>query len=91
MSTTMVGGWTAYSTSISAEAMAAFKEALKGHVGVNYTPLAVASQLVSGMNYRFLCDAQVVYPDAPHYAALVQVYKPLNGPAVLSAPIKPIE
>lgn len=91
MSTTKVGAWTAYSTSISAEAMAAFKEALKGHVGVNYTPLAVASQLVSGMNYRFLCGAQVVYPDAPHYAALVSVYKPLNGPAVLSAPIKPIE
>ncbi|ADQ80267.1 hypothetical protein Palpr_2131 [Paludibacter propionicigenes WB4] len=91
MSTSKVGAWTAYSTSISAEAMAAFKEALKGHVGVNYTPLAVASQMVSGTNYRFLCDAQVVYPDAPHYGALVPVYKPLNGPAVLSAPIKPIE
>jgi hypothetical protein len=87
----MVGGWSAYSTTISAEAMAAFNEALKGHVGVNYIPLAVANQLVSGMNYRFLCDAQVVYPDAPHYAALLQVYKPLNGPAILSAPIKPVE
>jgi hypothetical protein len=91
MSTTVPGGWTAYSTSISKDATIAFKEALDGHVGVNYTPLAVASQLVSGINYHFLCDAQVVYPNAPHYAAFIQVYKAIGEKAILSAPIKPIE
>lgn len=87
----MPGGWTPYSTTISSDAKKAFDEALKNLAGVHYTPLAVASQLVSGMNYRFLCDAQVVYPDAPHYAALIQIYKPLDSPAKLSAPIKPID
>jgi hypothetical protein len=91
METIMPGGWTAYSTTISSDAKKAFDEALKNLAGVHYTPLAVASQLVAGMNYRFLCDAQVVYPDAPHYAALIQIYKPLDGPAKLSAPIKPID
>jgi len=91
MNTTIPGGWTAYSSSISDDAMIAFNEALDGHLGVNYTPLAVASQVVSGINYRFLADAQVVYPNAPHYAAFIQVYKPINGKAVFSAPIKPIE
>jgi hypothetical protein len=91
MSTTMPGGWTEYSTSISDEAQVAFNEALDGHLGVNYSPLAVASQVVNGVNYRFLADAQVVYPNAPHYAAFIQVYKPIDGKAILSAPIKPIE
>lgn len=91
MNTTIPGGWTAYSSSISGDTTNAFKEALDGHLGVNYTPLAVASQVVSGINYRFLADAQVVYPNAPHYAAIIQVYKPINGKAILSAPIKPIE
>lgn len=91
MGTNLAGGWTSYSTQISKEAQNAFNEALKNHTGVHYTPLAVASQVVAGINYRFLCDAQIVYPDAPHYAAFVQIFKPLNGPAILSAPIKPIE
>jgi len=87
----MPGGWTSYSTRISSDAQKAFDEALKGFTGVHYTPLAVASQVVAGMNYRFFCNAQVVYPDAPNYGALVQINKPLVGPARLSAPIKPIE
>jgi hypothetical protein len=91
MSTTKPGGWTEYGSKISADAMLAFKEALGGLIGVNYTPLAVASQVVSGINYRFLADAQVVYPDAPHYAAFIQIYKPIGGKATLSAPIRPIE
>jgi hypothetical protein len=91
MSTIVPGGWSAYSAKISEEAISAFAEALKGHVGVNYTPLAVASQVVNGVNYHFLCDAQIVYPNAPHYAAFIQVYKPAGGHAILSAPIKPVE
>lgn len=48
-------------------------------IGVNYTPLAVATQVVSGINYRFFCNAQVVYPEAPNDAVITQIYKPLNG------------
>ena len=90
MSTTILGGWTPYTTTISADAQAAFNEVIAGLVGVHYTPLAVASQVVSGMNYRFFCNAQAVHPDAPYYAAIVQVYRPIQGKAVITS-IKPIE
>ncbi|MBP1639065.1 MAG: hypothetical protein H6Q17_648 [Bacteroidetes bacterium] len=76
---TKLGGWTPYVTPIPAEDLEVFKKALQGLVGVNYAPLAVAKQLVSGMNYRFFCNAQAVYPGAANEAAIVQIYKPLTG------------
>jgi hypothetical protein len=79
MSTNLVGGWTPYSIQISPEATAVFKKALNGLVGVDYIPLAVATQVVSGTNYRFFCNAKVVYPDAPNEAAIIQIYQPLQG------------
>lgn len=75
------GGWTDYSTTISSEARKAFNEAFEGSVGVDYKPLAVASQIVSGTNYRFFSNAKGVYPGASTDAALVEVYDPLQGPA----------
>jgi hypothetical protein len=55
---------------LTEEAQSAFDKAMEGLVGVNYTPLALlGTQLVSGTNYSFLCEAAVVYPDAqPYYA-----------------------
>ncbi len=76
---TKPGGWTPYVTPIPAEDLEVFKKALHGLVGVNYSPLAVAKQVVSGMNYRFFCNAHVVYPGAANEAAIVEIYKPLNG------------
>ncbi|MDD3321738.1 MAG: hypothetical protein PHS59_09885 [Paludibacter sp.] len=91
MESNLAGGWTPYSTKISSDAQKAFDEAFKGFAGVHYTPLVVASQVVKGINYRFFCNAQIIYPNAPHHGALVQIYKPLSGPAILSAPIKPVD
>ena len=76
-----VGSWTAYSTTIPSEAKKAFDEAFKGFVGVDYKPLAVASQIVSGTNYRFFSNAKGVYPGASNDAALVEIYNPLQGSA----------
>ena len=78
---TMTGAWSEYSCQISKEAEAAFKSAMNGFVGVNYTPVAFAQQVVAGMNYSFFCNAKVVYPNAPNEAAIVNIYQPLNGPA----------
>jgi hypothetical protein len=75
----MPGGWTAFNFNISAEARKVFDEALKGFVGVGYTPLAFATQVVAGTNYCFLCKGVVVYPGAPEFAAKVYIYKPLEG------------
>lgn len=68
---------------IAEEERKLFEETLRGFVGVGRTPLAVATQVVNGTNYAFLCDSQLVIPDAVHYNDLVIIYKPLNGEPIL--------
>ena len=81
----MVGGWKATdSPRMTDEASAAFEKAMEGLTGVGYEPLAcLATQLVSGTNYAVFCKAQVVYPDAKPYYAIVYVYENLQGNAEL--------
>ena len=55
------------------------QKALHGRVGVGYTPLLVATQVVSGINYLFVCNARIAYPSAQNYAVLVKVYQPPVG------------
>lgn len=78
-----VGGWTlTEDAALTPEAKDAFEKAMDGLVGVNYTPVALlGTQLVSGTNYCFLCEAAVVRPDAQPYYALVSVYQDLQGKA----------
>jgi len=75
----MTGAYTAYRTEISKEEMNVFNTAIKGILGVNYTPLTVSTQVVSGINYRFFCNAKGVYPNALNEGAIVEIYQPLNG------------
>ncbi len=79
----MLGGWKATdSPRMSEEATAAFEKAMEGFVGVSYEPVAcLAQQLVSGTNDAILCRAQVVYPDAQPYYAIVYIYENLEGNA----------
>jgi hypothetical protein len=79
----MPGGWTPYSCVISPEAQKAFDTAFKGFVGVKYIPVAVATQVVAGVNYCFFCNARVVYPKAPNKAAMILIYAPLDGPPTI--------
>ncbi len=81
---TIAGGWSTYSTHFSSEAKAAFEEATKGLTGVSYSPVAVAEQVVAGKNYRFFCNAQVVIPNATNHAAILSVFKSLEGDAVIT-------
>ena len=76
----LFGGWGDFSFTITPEAKKVFDQALKGLVGVNYTPLAFATQVVKGLNYCFLCEGKVVTPGLPEFAALIYVYAPLEGP-----------
>ena len=81
----ILGGWKATdSPRMSDEATAAFEKAMEGFTGVGYEPLAcLATQQVSGTNYAVFCKAQVVYPDAKPYYAVVYVYEDLQGNAEL--------
>lgn len=80
---TNAGGWSVYTSDISSEAGTAFDQALKGQVGVTYAPVAVAQQVVAGMNYRFFCNASPVVPNSIAYPAMVSVFKSLDGNAKL--------
>lgn len=79
----LLGGWSlCESIEVTQEMNDLFEKAMAEQVGVDYTPVALlATQLVSGTNYCFLCRAAVVYPDALPYYALVYVYRDLSGNA----------
>ena len=80
----LAGGWTAYGP-LNEEAKQVFDKALQGLLGVNYEPLVVASQVVSGTNYSFFCNAQVVAPNTPNQGAMVAIYVDLNGNASIKS------
>lgn len=81
---TMPGGWSAYTCQISSEAQAAFTEATSGLMGVQYSAVAVSQQVVAGMNYKFFCNATAVVENPFQYAAIVSIYKPLDGKATIT-------
>lgn len=77
--TPLVGGWTNFTFTLTDNAKKVFSLAFKGFVGVDYTPLAFATQVVAGTNWCFLAKGVVVYPGAPEMAALIYIYEPLEG------------
>ena len=77
-SMTIAGGWTPFSCNISNEDKAIFEKAVD-LIGVEYTPVALASQVVEGVNYKFFCNAKGVYPGATNEAVMIEIYAPLNG------------
>lgn len=79
----LMGGWQATTdTAIDEDAQAAFDAAMEGLLGVEYEPIdLLATQVVAGTNYCFLCRATVVVPDAVPGYAFVYVYKDLSGKA----------
>jgi hypothetical protein len=64
---------------VDGDSASVLQKALQGRVGVDYTPLVVAEQLVSGKNYLFAANAKVVYPSTKPYPVFVKVYQPLQG------------
>lgn len=80
---TLVGGFTSF-REIQEEEKALFEKCLRNLVGVGRVPLAVATQVVNGVNYAFLCNSQVIIPDPVPYNELVIIYKPLEGEPILT-------
>ncbi|MCD1118552.1 hypothetical protein [Chryseobacterium turcicum] len=79
----LVGGWTAYHA-LTPEDQKVFDEAMRGFVGVKYSPKMVSTQIVNGTNYRFKCDASMP-PSDVIWEAIVEVYCPIEGvPHVVS-------
>lgn len=79
MTNTTTGGWSNFNFTLDDDAKKVYEEALKGFVGVGYTPLAFATQVVAGMNYCFLCKGVLATPGAQQTAVKLYVYAPLPG------------
>lgn len=75
--TLVPGGWTPYHNLTPADKQV-FDEALKGLLGVKYTPQTVSTQVVAGTNYRFKSLASLPQADVV-WEAIVEIFKPLNG------------
>ncbi|HRN16378.1 MAG TPA: hypothetical protein PLF38_04905 [Xylanibacter oryzae] len=72
------GGWT-NNRELTDDDTALFTKVMGHLLGVKYTPLRVATQIVAGTNYRFLCEAQTVTHLSCEYHVLVYIFKPLPG------------
>ena len=84
---TLLGGWTpseAAPLPMPEEAVEAFDKAMAGRPGVAYEPMALlATQVVAGMNYCFLCRATDVTPELEDTWNLIYVYRDLQGKATV--------
>ena len=75
------GGWSSKdSIKITDEHKALF-EKLNGQLaGATFEPVAfLGSQVVAGMNYRFLAKETATVPDAKPVYAIIEIYKDLDG------------
>lgn len=75
--TSVLGGWTAYHP-LTPNDQQVFNEAMRGFVGVKYTPQTVSTQVVAGTNYRFKCIASMPPADVV-WEAIVEIFAPLDG------------
>ena len=82
----LMGGWTPYHKLTNQDRMI-FEEALKGFVGVNYSPNSVSTQVVAGKNYRFKCTASML-PSEIIWEAIVEISNPLNNKPYITGIIR---
>ena len=73
MTNVVSGGYTVH-PEVGAEELAVFKYAMKNLFGVDYKPLIVASQVVDGTNYLFVCTGKVIAPQAETGLYAVKIY-----------------
>lgn len=72
----LCGGYTQQRTP-TADELKLFSGALAEIDGAGYTPESVATQVVAGTNYRFVCKTVAATRDAPTYQTEVIIYQPL--------------
>lgn len=77
----IVGGFTeAQDSTITSELQEIFDLALQDYDGMSFKPKElVSTQVVAGINYKFLCEGSAVVPNAESSEYYVTVYKDLSG------------
>ncbi|WP_106829664.1 hypothetical protein [Parabacteroides pacaensis] len=71
----VVGGWS-HPQPLTPEDEEVFKKATDGWAGAGFKPLLVATQVVAGLNYRFLCQITTVTQDPQTYLGMVYIFQP---------------
>lgn len=79
----LVGGWTEFRP-LTAEDQQVFDQALGGLIGVKYTPLEVAVQIVVGTNYKFRCDALPQVPNPVAFKVIIGIFRDLQDHVILT-------
>ncbi len=74
-----LGGWSNWQFPLDQNAQKVFDRVQSQLLGVRYTPWAFATQVVNGMNYAFVCGAQVVAPNTHQSVVLLEAYVPAGG------------
>lgn len=82
----MTGGWSQPETpELPDDVKEAFEKAAGMRTDIAYHPVALLSQqVVAGMNYRILCEADNVLPGYDTNYAIITVYNALDGSAEIS-------
>ncbi len=79
----MPGGWT-YQADVSPYNAYIFYSAIGESEDFIYYPVAVASQIVNGTNYKFIAIVESKSSTMNPFFALVEVYKPIQGNAYVT-------
>lgn len=74
----MPGGWT-YQPYLTPYDSFIFYNAIGEHADYFYRPVAVAKQVVNGVNYRFITIAEPKNHTATAHFAIVDIYQPVGG------------
>ena len=76
--TRIVGGYT-HDRRLTDQERQLFDTAVASIDDVKYKPMSVATQVVAGTNYRFICKARETKKRGKHFDAVIVIYKPLPG------------
>ena len=79
----MPGGWN-YQAYIDPYESYIFYRTMDMEEDYFFIPVAVATQIVNGTNYRFLTLAEPKSRNDTPYFALVEIYKPIQGDASIT-------
>lgn len=74
----MPGGWT-YQADVSPYSTYIFYRAIGESEDYFYYPVAVATQIVNGTNYKFIAIAEPKSSENTPFFAVIEIYKPIQG------------
>ncbi|WP_455654516.1 hypothetical protein [Phascolarctobacterium sp.] len=89
MANTVIGGYTVHSE-VGAQELKIFEYALKDHIGVDFKPVIVASQVTNGTNYLFVCTGKIVVPNTETKLYAVKIYTKFSHSVAPTVELKDI-